>query len=93
MLDPHWLYESVLSQVEAVQWKGHNRQDLADFLEGAGRLVWHDCMLLAGRYGAQGWVTVPVGHWIVRQPGDHSDYWPVDPAYFAAKYQKAWLRL
>lgn len=43
--------------------------------------------LEAGKDGAQGFVPVPVGHWIVRNPGDHSDYWPVDPDYFAAKYE------
>lgn len=44
--------------------------------------------LLAGKDGAQGWVPVPIGHWIVRNPGDNSDMWPVDPDYFAAKYER-----
>jgi hypothetical protein len=34
-------------------------------------------------------VPVPVGHWLVHQPGDLSDIWPVDPHYFEAKYEPA----
>lgn len=40
----------------------------------------------AGANGAQGWVPVPLGHWIVRSVGDHTDHWPVEPGYFEAKY-------
>lgn len=40
----------------------------------------------AGADGAQGWVTVPLGHWIVRSVGDRTDHWPVEPSYFEAKY-------
>jgi len=43
--------------------------------------------ILAGKDGAQDWVPVPLGHWIVRSVGDLSDHWPVDPAYFANKYE------
>ena len=39
--------------------------------------------------GAQGWVIVPVGYWIVWRPGDLSDLWPVDPDIFASKYRIA----
>lgn len=46
-------------------------------------------LIEAGKDGAQGWVPVPLGHWIVRQPGDLSDHWPVDPDYFARKYEPA----
>jgi hypothetical protein len=45
--------------------------------------------LLAGKDGAQEWVPVPVGHWLVCQPGNKSDVWPVDPDYFAGKYELA----
>lgn len=48
-----------------------------------------DLELLAGMNGAQGWVPVPVGHWIVRSPGVLNDHWPVDPEYFSAKYEPA----
>lgn len=44
-------------------------------------------MIEAGKDGAQGWVPVPLGHWIVRKPGDLTDHWPVDPAYFEEKYE------
>jgi hypothetical protein len=44
-------------------------------------------LILAGKDGAQGWVPVPLGHWIVRSAGDFTDHWPVDPDYFAAKYE------
>ena len=44
-------------------------------------------LIQAGKDGAQGWVPVPLGHWAVRQSGDLTDHWPVDPAYFAGKYE------
>ena len=46
-----------------------------------------EVLIEAGQDGAQGWVPVPLGHWIVRQPGDRSDHWPVDPHYFERKYE------
>ena len=48
-----------------------------------------ELLMLAGKDGAQGWVPLPLGHWVVRQPGDLSDHWPVDPDYFAGKYETA----
>ena len=42
----------------------------------------------AGVDGAQGWVSVPLGHWIVRG-GDPEHFWPVDPDHFDAKYVPA----
>lgn len=44
-------------------------------------------MLLAGKDGAQDWVPVPLGHWLVHQPNDISDVWPVEDFYFRAKYE------
>lgn len=43
--------------------------------------------IMAGKDGAQGWVPVPLGHWVVRSPGDLTDHWPVEDDYFSAKYQ------
>lgn len=87
----HRLYRSKPTLIEAIQWTGDNESALDDFAPGktgsdpdTGFL-----QLLAGVNGAQGWVNVPIGHWIVRNPGDTSDYWPVDPDYFAAKYESA----
>jgi len=82
------LYRSRPQTIEAVQWTGDNVTDLWDVF-GARKIYGpHETnptlRLLAGKDGAQGWVSVPVGHWIVRKPGDDSDMWPVDPEYFAS---------
>jgi len=77
-------------EVEAVQWTGDRRswEACAGFagekvdLNDADELV-----LLAGKDGAQEWVPVPVGHWLVSQPADLSDIWPVDDTYFQTKYE------
>ena len=45
--------------------------------------------LRAGVDGAQGWVPVPLGHFVVRSPGVMNDHWPVDPKYFRNKYEPA----
>lgn len=45
-------------------------------------------LIQAGVYGAQGWVKVPLGHWVVRSVGDLTDHWPVDPDYFTRKYEQ-----
>ena len=77
-------------EVEAIQWTGDNLYDVLAFGLNATRYE-HNLgrlMLLAGKDGAQGWVPVPLGHWIVRNPGDRSDHWPVGPDYFAAKYEE-----
>lgn len=84
-------YRSKPQLVEAVQWTGRNWDEVSDFWpEGTRHLgLYPRLELLAGKDGAQEWVPVPVGHWIVRQPGDVFDHWPVDPDYFAAKYEPA----
>jgi hypothetical protein len=84
-------YTSIPQTVEAIQWDGSARC-LSQLQEWAPERVGRHgegLLLLAGKDGAQKWVPVPVGHWIVRQPGDLSDHWPVDPGYFAAKYKPA----
>lgn len=86
-------YVSRPTRIEAVQWTG----DLTDnilfaFLRGHATYGWSpqgELMVRAGKDGAQGMVPVPVGHWIVRRPGDDSDHWPVDPDYFEQKYMLA----
>ena len=82
-------FRSRPSEVEAIQWTDDNLQDVLEFglnvtryEHNLGRL-----MLLAGKDGAQGWVPVPLGHWIVRKPGDLNHHWPVDPDHFAEKYE------
>lgn len=93
MSDATRLFVSRPRQVEAIQWTGDVRAiDRSPF---GGVVAWacdderEDLLLLAGKDGAQGWVLVPLGHWLVRNPGDPSDNWPVDPDYFAGKYQPA----
>lgn len=84
-------YRSKPTEIEAVQWDGslHCLTRLEAWA-GDEQIRLHGVnaiQLLAGQDGAQDWVPVPVGHWIVRKPGDPSDYWPVDPEHFASKYE------
>lgn len=95
-------YVSRPQVVEAVRWTGNNLDEISAFLtpdpaaretETRARLRSAEpdasnavLELKAGKHGAQGWVPVPVGHWIVRLPDDLTDHWPVDPDYFANKY-------
>lgn len=93
-------YLSKPSAIDAVQWTGDNADEVASFAGLKVRFVVEDgekmpfrnggpLELRAGKDGAQGWVPVPVGHWLVMAPGDPSDIWPVDPDYFADKYRAA----
>lgn len=41
--------------------------------------------LLAGVDGAQGWATVPVGHWVFGLPRNN-DWWPVADEYVTDRY-------
>ena len=81
------LYMSKPQVVEAVRWRGDNSDECYGFCKAKVRVAVGQLELLAGKDGAQEWVPVPVGHWLVCQPGDKSDIWPVDPDYFGAKYQ------
>lgn len=90
-------YRSKPQEVEAVKWDDTDDtvEELWAFTARAISLRFVDddeadrrtLYLVAGVNGAQGPVPVPVGHWIVRRPGDASDLWPVDPDYFAEKYE------
>lgn len=91
------IYSSKPMLVEAVRWTGDNWAEVLPFGGPAGKVassidiesntVGEPLQLLAGKDGAQEWVPVPVGHWLVSQPGDKSDIWPVDHDYFVAKYE------
>lgn len=83
------LYTSKPQTVEAIQWKGDNSNECYGFCKAKVRYMAGVLELKAGKDGAQDWVPVPVGHWLVNQPGDKSDVWPVDPDYFASKYDLA----
>lgn len=88
--------------VEAVQWTGHNWPEVLGFggrdakvastvhdgPEEGSKFADAPLQLLAGKDGAQGWVNVPLGHWLVRNPGDASDIWPVDSVVFAMTYEE-----
>ncbi len=67
-------------------------QDLAPLDELAPGKVRFDVdgvlELLAGVDGAQGWVKVPRGHWLVRSPGDPSDVWPVEEEVLERRYEE-----
>lgn len=83
------LYRSKPSVIEAVQWNGINYAAVQKFAGSKVTIetVTNRLMLHAGKDGAQEWVPVPVDHWLVCQPDDKSDIWPVDPDYFDAKYE------
>jgi hypothetical protein len=86
-------YVSRPSEIEAVQWRGDNFEQVLAFgatLRGTMRDDSNDVSeieLFAGADGAQEFVPVPVGHWIVRSIGDYSDHWPVEDDYFRRKYE------
>lgn len=82
------LYRSKPTEIEAVQWTGDNLEEIEAFgVKFRYSVEWeHPLKILAGKDGAQGYVPVPIDHWVVRQPGDLSDHWPVEPPYFAKKY-------
>lgn len=80
-------YRSKPQEVEAIQWTGDLGAVESFGVEFRFRMEWSPSLKIkAGKDGAQDWVPVPVGHWIVRQPGDLTDHWPVDPSYFERKY-------
>lgn len=87
------IYQSKPIRIEAVQWAGDNGPEVIKFAQGKihprynANGLSYELELLAGVDGAQGWVDVPVGHWIVCQPGDKSDMWPVADAFFISKYE------
>lgn len=86
-------YRSKPSEIEAVQWTGDNLEEVEEFGvkfrygPEAPSLI-NPLKIKAGKNGAQGYVEVPAGHWIVRQPGDLSDHWPVEASYFETKYER-----
>ena len=82
-------YRSKPQEVEAIQWTGDNLDEIEAFgVKFRYSVLWQEpFMFKAGKDGAQGYVDVPVGYWIVRQPGDLSDHWPVEDSYFRSKYE------
>lgn len=92
------IFVSKPQYVAAIQWTGDNWDDvraafpgkvILDFgMEPCDDLDSADVlMLLAGKDGAQDWVPVTPGHWLVHPPDDLSDVWPVEDTYFKNKYE------
>lgn len=85
------LYRTKPSQVEAISIHDQHRRVEEFCMHGTFCKVriadGGGVELLAGKDGAQGWVPVPEGHLIVRNPGDATDLWPVEADYFARKYE------
>jgi hypothetical protein len=90
------LYRSKPQEVQAIQWTGDNVDEVLHavpdktmyFSEQDKDCRTSELKLRAGVDGAQEWVPVPVGHWLVHPPGDLSDVWPVEDEYFRNKYEE-----
>lgn len=82
-------YRTKPQEVEAIQYTG-NRGNVTEF--AGDKVSWDPdgtAYLLAGPdKGAQKWAWLPLGSWVVRKPGDHTDYWQVEPREFAAQYKE-----
>lgn len=89
-------FRSKPQEIEATQWTGDNVDDFYEY--GLKVLFGRDddgpwnMLLKAGKDGAQEYVPVPVGHWVVHMPGDMSDMWPVDDEYFRNKYDEVLIK-
>jgi len=84
-------YRSKPTTVEAIQWDGtksayHEMDDAGMRVQVLWVGMQYDLAVWAGVDGAQGFVPVPIGHWVVRAEGVLNDHWPVEDAYFREKY-------
>lgn len=74
--------------IEAVQWTGDNRPELADFMGADPVVRWNhsegDYVVLTTIHGET--ARARVGDWIVPEPQD-GRYYPVRPDIFAATYE------
>lgn len=59
--------------VEWVQWRGDNLAEVVAF-GGTLRITGGTLEL----YDDEEFMAVPVGHWIVRYSGDHTEHWLMD---------------
>lgn len=71
-------YKTIPTEIEATQWHKHGDHPAVVTTENGDTLV---C-------GAQGWVAVHPGDWIVNEPVADGHY-PVKPEVFARKYTPA----
>lgn len=74
----------------AVRWLGDNKSEIELELDGVPLRYDGESglELLAGKAGAQGWVPVPVGHWIFTD-GSGDDWWPVEHNYVLSNFDGA----
>lgn len=80
--------------LEAVQWTGDNLIDIQEF--GADCHVVRNpgdseyvLMLWCGTNGAQGFVPVPIGHWVAKAtatPLQATHFYPIDPDHFSTHF-------
>jgi hypothetical protein len=82
-------YVSQPTEVRAIYWDGTD--DVLDALTNCGCEYELDGIQLltikAGVKGAQGWVPVEVGHYILCSEEPELHFWPVDKAVFERKYE------
>lgn len=83
------VYRSKPQYVEALQWTGDNYVQILNTYGEKVNIIEGELELKAGKDGAQDWVPVPRGHWLVCPVNDFSDIWPVEEEYFANKYELA----
>lgn len=71
--------------LEAIQWTGDNHDEVVAFA-GQDNLCqgMEGLELWCGVDGGQGWVPVPVAHWIAK--GVPAHLYPIDAEYFAAHF-------
>lgn len=87
------IYRSKPIRIEAVQWTGENSPEVLKFAQEKICCVYsadgssYELELLAGVDGDQGWVDVPVGHWIVCEPEKTCGFWVVKPEFMESKYE------
>lgn len=79
-------YRSKPSEVEAVQWRGDNREEV-EAVGGVLVFILGNLRIKAGPGGKSGWVHLPEGDWILRSLEDPSDVWPMDDTAFRNKYE------
>ncbi len=61
--------------IESVQWRGDNFAEVVAF-GGMWRISTDGALEI---YDDQQFMDVPVGHWIVRYQGDHTEHWLMAP--------------
>lgn len=87
------VYRSKPTYIEAVQWTGDNSPEVIKFAQGKiyprynANGLSYELELSAGVDGDQGYVDVPVGHWIVCEPEKTCGFWVVKPEFMESKYE------